>query len=512
MIKRGSIHEDYLDSRAKIQIMGGGYANGKTAATCIKCIGLAKDYPGSNGLIGRATFPKLNDTIRREFFHWLPKDWIKSYSKSENTLELVNGSIVNFRYVQQRASAETSATSNLLSATYDWIAVDQMDDPEFRYKDYVDLIGRLRGSTQYKGTDPSMPPTGPRWFMITLNPTRNWIYKRVIRPVLEYDQSGILVGELKDMIDAYGTEKVNDVIQVVTGSTYENIHNLEADYVRLLEATYHGTMRDRFLMGGWQAYSGLVYPMYDDAVHMVDEKDIKWWIREQRPTRVIEGFDWGLASPSAYLLFIVDQLSNVVCVDGFKQKELLPEDVVRRIKDIRDFWNLPTSYTGPIYADPSIFKRTGGSFRTVGKSVADVYNDSGRGISMTRGNNDVVSGLTKVSVYLNPHSGHKNPFTGQSPAPHLYFNRDRLDFLDDEIVDYYYEKADGGEDELEDKPVDRNDHAMDALKYALTGTPEARLLTNTKPDYSWMRQWHVRQQHSDTRRASGRYGSIGSGL
>jgi hypothetical protein len=33
----------------------------------VKALQLAKDYPGSNGLIARSTFPKLNDTIRKEF-------------------------------------------------------------------------------------------------------------------------------------------------------------------------------------------------------------------------------------------------------------------------------------------------------------------------------------------------------------------------------------------------------------------------------------------------------------
>jgi len=50
-IDAGSVHERFLNSRAPIQLFGGGFGNGKTAALCIKCISLAIDYPGSNGLI-----------------------------------------------------------------------------------------------------------------------------------------------------------------------------------------------------------------------------------------------------------------------------------------------------------------------------------------------------------------------------------------------------------------------------------------------------------------------------
>jgi len=80
----------------------------------------------------------------------------------------------------------------VLSATYDWIIVDQIEDPEFEHKDFIDLLGRLRGSTPYgfvpgdKEYDPRMPSSGPRWFIITTNPTRNWVYKKIVKPYQDY--------------------------------------------------------------------------------------------------------------------------------------------------------------------------------------------------------------------------------------------------------------------------------------------------------------------------------------
>ena len=67
-----SLQQRFLDSKAKIQLYGGGFANGKTSAACIKAIQLAKDYPGCNGLMARSTYPKLNDTLRAEFIKWCP--------------------------------------------------------------------------------------------------------------------------------------------------------------------------------------------------------------------------------------------------------------------------------------------------------------------------------------------------------------------------------------------------------------------------------------------------------
>lgn len=66
----GSLHDRFMRSRSKVQIFGGGFANGKTTALVIKALGVAKDYPGCNMLLARSTYPKLNDTLRKAFFQW----------------------------------------------------------------------------------------------------------------------------------------------------------------------------------------------------------------------------------------------------------------------------------------------------------------------------------------------------------------------------------------------------------------------------------------------------------
>ena len=66
-LSRDSLQDKFFASKSKVQIFAGGFANGKTAAVCIKCIKIAKDYPGANILMARSTYPKLNDTLRKEF-------------------------------------------------------------------------------------------------------------------------------------------------------------------------------------------------------------------------------------------------------------------------------------------------------------------------------------------------------------------------------------------------------------------------------------------------------------
>lgn len=470
-IYEDSLQERFQASRAKIQLFGGGFANGKTANACIKALQLAKDYPGSNGLIARATYPKLNDTIRKEFIKWCPENWIKSFPKASNTCVLTNQTEVNFRYVQQQGKQAEASTSNLLSSTFDWIVVDQMDDPEFQYKDYLDLLGRLRGSARYEGDDPTMPTSGPRWMMLTANPTRNWFFRRLIKPIHDYQRTGKMGPDLRASVEAYGGEgNIDDFIELFEGSTYENADNLPADFIRTLEATYTGQMRERFLMGEWGAYDGLVYPMFDEFVHSVSKSHmhdlfIKWQ-NEGYDVPIIEAYDHGIAVESCYLLAFADPWGSVHILDGFYEKELSIDEMTRMIKRIRDRY-LRKPPDKAILADPAIFRRASGDRKTVGTSTSQLFWNNGLGVRMIRGNNDIINGIVKVQSYLNMQRMKTNPYTGELGSPNLFVS-EQLEWWIAEISDYYWQKRD---DQNVDKPMDRNDHAMDTTKYLLSHRP-----------------------------------------
>lgn len=471
-LTEGGLQYEFQQSRAKIQVFGGGFGNGKTTAAVIKALQLAKDYPGSNGLIARSTYPKLNDTIRKEFLKWCPDSWIARKNLSQdNVVEMTNGTVVNFRYIAQQGKNAESSTSNLLSATYDWIVVDQMEDPEISEKDFNDLLGRLRGSTAYAGSDDTMPSTGPRWFIILCNPTRNWVYRRLVKPLHDL-RAGIRNPDL--IVNAEG----HCLIELYEGPTHSNAENLPADFISTLEATYTGQMRQRYLLGEWGAFEGLVYPMYDPNVNMLGHDTIlghldKLLMGGYKPTW-IESYDHGIASPACYSLAFCDKDTNVFDVAGFYEKEQTIEQLAERIKAIRREYKaflLDEDSIDPILADPAVFRRVSGNSKTVGVSAAGLFSELG--IRMTRGNNDIISGIAKVQSYLSLDKGHRHPITGVFEAPRLYFSADQH-WIDREIVDYIWKRDTNGD--YEDKPMDRNDHAMDRIKYMLTNRPRIAML------------------------------------
>lgn len=506
LLKHGSLQDRFLQSRAKVQIYGGGFGNGKTTAACIKALQLADQYPGSTGLIARSTYPKLNDTIRKEFIKWCPPNWITNFPTGQNgsnICELKNSSTVYFRYIQQQGATKGESTSsNLLSATYDWIIIDQIEDPEITHKDFLDLFGRLRGRARYIGEDATMPASGPRWMMLTCNPTGNWVYSKIVRPYQMYRASGLITDDLLCMRDMNRQPILGEdgkpimLLELIEGSTYELRHVHEADggdFIQTLETMYQGQQRDRYLMGTWAAYEGLVYPQYNALVHTIPHGNVRAWLEQQRATgyepRWLEGYDYGLAQPSCYILGLVTPDQSVVLVDGFYQKEMSIELQIGEIKRIRAEWaegGLEIPQWEDSYADPSIFARRGSTKRTVGKSVASMFLEDS--IQWRRGNNDIINGIVKVGSYLNVNKRMRNPFTGELGSPRLYVS-DNIPWWSDECGGYFWQQSPSG-DRL-DKPQDKNDHAMDATKYILSRMPEigSHIVPESARVPSWM-LWH----------------------
>lgn len=472
-LRKGTVQWGFDKSRNKIQFFGGGFANGKTTALVIKALKLCVAYPGSEGLLGRSTYPKLNDTLRKVFFKWCPPDWIKKMpTQDDNTCYLKNGTVVNFRYISQRGkqNVDGTTTSNLLSATYDWIGIDQIEDPEIVHKDLLDLMGRLRGQTPYRPEgeeDPTMPDSGPRWLMLTSNPTSNWVYRELIKPYQIYRNTGRRTAQLL----ANPTTGI-PIIDLCEGSTYTNKENLTEDYLTTLEASYRGQMRKRFLEGQWAAYEGLVYQDFEEERHLISREQAMehlWDLqRKHYKVKAIEGFDFGLSSPSCYLFGFVDDWGRVIILDGYHKRNFHYTRQPGNVKSIRAKYAHLIDIEDRIRADPSIFRqKVIAKHVDTGTPIAHLL--SAEGMECRPATNDIVTGIAKVAAYLGDHPTHEHLITGKTPGPLLYFVND-LDFVTDEITNYYWDRTSTGEHI--DKPIDRDDHAMDALKYMLSHQPE----------------------------------------
>lgn len=487
-IAKDSPQWGFRQSRAKIQFMGGGFGNGKTTALVIKALDVAESYPGANMLLGRATYPKLNDTLRREFFKWCPSEWIRRMpTKDDNTCYMHNGTIVNFRYIQQKGKAneEGETSSNLISANYDFVGIDQCEDPEIAYKDITDMLGRLRGQAAYIGKDESMPLTGPRWLCLTANPTMGWLFKRIIRPYLLWKKTGQRTPDL-----LVYPETGEPMIDVFEGSTFTNTKNLPPDFLLGLSAL-KGQQYDRYVMGKWAAYEGLIYSNYDADVHGLSHDDIMDHIvrcvENHVQLQVIEAYDFGLTSPSCYGLFVVDHWGRVILVDGFYKPNFPYDEQTSEIERIRSKYIHLLDFNDAIRADPDIFRRKViAGKKATGTTLASLL--ANERVHFKPASNDITAGIAKVTSYVNTHARIEHPVTDKLGAPLLYHAKE-LDWFETEILGYMWKKNSSGE--RIDEPIDNNDHAMDMLKYALSYLPDPSEIV-TPPEALppvWM-NWH----------------------
>lgn len=490
IVKKGGLHDRFRASRKKIQIIGGGFGNGKSAAACVRAIELCQQYPGCNGLIAMATYAQLNDTIREELYKWVPESAVKRYPTiSDNTMIFKNGSKINLRYIKQKgkaAAADGQTSSNLLSATYDFAIVDQIENPEITYKDFLDVMGRLRGSTEYRGHDETMPSSGPRWLILTANPSFNWVYHKLIKPMKHYKETGTVHPDL--IVDDDG----EPIIDLFEAPTYENAHNLPADFIKGLEAAYKGQFRDRYLKGEWGAFEGLVYPEFSVARHMVPRAKIMEYLYELNYTMLqpiaLRGYDYGNVVPSCFLHGFVDHTGRVFILDGFYSPGLSLQVTGERINDLYVAYYPYMHCNRPILADPAIFKRT--IVDGVGKgsdTIASVIQNNFKNIKFQAGQNAKLSGIAKVASYLSfdalPHFCYAD-----QPGSAIYFASE-MSWIADEFMSYFWKMS--SDQQRIDEPRDGNDHAMDTLKYMLSYLPNtSELLFSTHHNTRGPRVWN----------------------
>lgn len=497
-----SVQWRFNKSRNKIQIFGGAFANGKSTALIIKALELVEGYPGCLGIMGRATYPKLNDTLRRDFIHdWCPRNWVARYpTQEDNSIYFKNGSVIHFRYIAQKGKSreDGSTTSNLLSATYDWAIIDQIEDPEIGHKDFLDIIGRLRRQTPYRGSDDTMPSSGPRWLMLGANPAQNWFYREIVYPYILYRDKGIRSDKL--IVDESTGESLIDLFE---DTTYGNKKNLTPDFIKTLESAYKGQMRERYLLGKWAAFEGLVHPAFDISRHLISRDHMLDYLHELTirhvQIRVVEGYDFGHVSPSCYLLGFVDDHGRLFIIDGFYKPEFNYVDQPGAIYDLRSKYSKYLKFRDPILADPAIFKKTVIEKRKTGTTIANEFRDMG--IDCIAADNSIVSGIAKVNAYLAGRDGIPHIVTGDDPGPLVYF-ADDLFFIPDEFGSYYWKR--NPQMAFTDEPIDNNDHAMNTIKYMHSKLPEPSriIVPRDKMPPGWM-HWHE-MDHDEYKKRVGR--------
>ncbi len=219
--------------------------------------------------------------------------------------------------------------------------------------------------------------------------------------------------------------------KAIMGSLDDNREHLPADYVEELESWRESDPEyfQRYVDGEWVAFEGRVYKKFGRKTHVLEPDEIpeivETWV----------GMDFGFSTPTAIIVIGICKDWDTYALEEFYQVGTTTDEWIDVLKSMKDRWRFKK-----IYADPS----EPGYIETISRE----------GLRITKANNDIALRLMTTRRRLAT-----RPSTGE-PA---HFVSSRCPMLIKEMGTYRYDPK------RPEKPLDKNDHAVDAQGYALVG-------------------------------------------
>lgn len=221
--------------------------------------------------------------------------------------------------------------------------------------------------------------------------------------------------------------------------------SLSADYIASISAEFTGLWHKRFILGEWVAAEGAIFPMFDSSTHVIG------WDQVPPIERIMAvGVDYGTTNPTAAI--VVGQAFDgdlyALTEWSYSGKDTNTPLTDAQLADrLERFLATPHAPDDTRQPDVFILDPSAASFRT---ELAL------RGQPVMNADNDVNYGIQTIASLLG--------------EQRLYIT-DRCTRLVRELPGYAW--SDKATEKGEDKPVQLNDHAIDALRYALVTTERA---------------------------------------
>ena len=271
--------------------------------------------------------------------------------------------------------------------------------------------------------------TGHNWATTTPN-GRNWLYQTYIDP----------------------PEPHGDDWSMHIAKTVDNPY-LEPEYYEMLKREYHGDHARQELDAEFVGFAGLVYHEFMPERHVLSTMPDRSIFQ-----RVIAGVDWGMVNPGAILVIGIDGDNCAYVVEERYQRDMPIDEWVNIADELNDKWRIET-----FYCDPS------------DKIAIRKFNER-PGIIAQRAKNDVLPGIRQVRARF--------PLVHDKPRLMIYRECGNLI---KELKQYQWQTSVDGT--IRELVVKSNDHAADALRYALfTGVDRQVSMMNRRSSSS-TRYW-----------------------
>ena len=198
--------------------------------------------------------------------------------------------------------------------------------------------------------------------------------------------------------------------------------------------------------------AGLVYSEFDENINVIEPFIVP------RDWQEIISIDPGLSNPLSCHFYAVDYDGNVYVVAEWYKAGLSVEEHAVQIKAIADVLSWKRRKDGRLEAiiDSAANQRTLSGAR----SVSELFFDNGILVN-TRVDKDLFSGISRVKSYIKDSSGKSKLFIFKSCVNMIR-----------EFKSYFWGN--------EDRPIKKNDHSLDELRYFIMSRPEPAKETKEK--------------------------------
>lgn len=410
-------HKFDEDGDIRMQIFGifGGYGSAKSTASLnevfLRCLENAKGIT----LITAPTLQLLKRTsIKTLLDEIIPPPLLESFNKSDMEFKLVNGHSIY--------AIPSDDEGKLRSINAGQVHMEEAS--EIKRTIYDQLLTRLRNKN-----------TLNRALFACSNPELTWI-KTVI---VDNDKRA----NPKHPEHADYSSNMHCYIWRTELNKY-----LPKDFIETNSKGKPEWWIRKYLFGSFEASDGAVYPNFNSRVIPdIPEFDVK----SKGWTKVFS-LDHGLRNPTVLLAGALNP--NDGCLYIYKEYYKAGAYVPQHAESMKPIINeVPSGLIWFMTADPSIRNKTD---PINGKSVLGLYQEYN--LYFSPGNNDMDAGLLRVNSYIE---------RGKIFVFESCFNLIR------EMTGYKFPEMSMDDDKnLDEKPIKKDDHAPDALRYMLMRLPE----------------------------------------
>jgi hypothetical protein len=437
--------QDVHADSSRYALVAGGYGSGKSA-TCYKDDEKHILLTKGRTLMGADTLPQLENTVKKDFETDMPIDFVRKYSVQKNVITFKNGHELMYRPLNDEG--------NLRSLNLTRFHI--VEASETKFDNFTQLTTRLRntdgvrfkrdkeGKIIFNGGYPEIQ-TDLRKGILETNPDAGWVRNEFLL------KSGCIQQYNKRPYYTIEPEQCDPNKKTFIIPTDANYH-LPPGFKTEISRGKPQWWINKFIYGSFDYSEGLVYSSINRCI--VERNPID---NPNRPTvRYGIGMDYGINDNTHFVFLMIDtEKKMIVAYDEIQTNHKTIQELAGLYKEKRD--KIPREFLNTPVMDGRSINKTAdtlsGNFRTIGQ----MFSDCGCYFKPAQMNLD--ARIMRLNTFIE---------NGQ-----FYIVRKACPGLVAEITDYKFQERtlDGSSKGDPNKPVDKNNHGVNALEFAIMEIP-----------------------------------------